>query len=257
MRPVVALLASCSLLVGCSGGARGPVCEGEHATLTVLAASSLTDAFTEIGKRFQREHCLVDVRFSFGPSDGLAAQIQAGAPADVFASASSTWMDAVAEDPGVSGRAEFARNRLTIVTPKDNPAGIASVGDLAKPDVRLVLAAEGVPAGDYGRQILDNAGISPQALGNVVSNAIDVKGVVQAVTSGEADAGIVYVTDVTSEVRGQVQVVDIPEDVNVVGTYPIAVVAGTGYGGPAADFVAYVVGPGQDALQATGFLPAA
>jgi molybdate transport system substrate-binding protein len=166
-------------------------------------------------------------------------------------------MDAVADDPGVSDRADFARNRLTIITPKDNPASIASVQDLGNDGVQLVLAAEGVPAGDYGRQVLDNAGISDKALANVVSNAVDVKGVVQAVTSGDADAGIVYVTDVTPDVASQVQVVAIPDDLNVIATYPIGVVDGASDASLAKQFVQYVEGPGQEVLMADGFLPAA
>jgi molybdate transport system substrate-binding protein len=257
VRRAPALLASLLVLVGCSARSPKPVGNVEPETLTVLAAASLTDAFTAVGRSFEARHeeANVRVRFSFGPSDGLAQQIQGGAPADVFASASTKWMDAVAQDPGVSHRGDFARNRLTIITPRDDPAGISSVADLAKSGVKLVLAAEGVPAGDYGRQVLENAGISDRALGNVVSNAVDVKGVVQSVTSGDADAGIVYVTDVTSDVAGRLHVVDIPADVNVIATYPIGVVAGSSHGALANEFVSFVEGPGQNALRSAGFLP--
>jgi molybdate transport system substrate-binding protein len=249
---------ACSLLLlaACSKGSSGSNSSAGPATLTVLGAASLTDAFTTIGKQFEGGHDGVTVRFSFGPSDGLAQQIQGGAPADVFASASPTWMDAVAKDPGVADRADFAKNRLTIITTKDNPAHITSVQDLGKPGVKLVLAAEGVPAGDYGRQVLDNAGISDQALKNVVSNAVDVKGVVQTVTSGDADAGIVYVTDVTPDVASQVKVVAIPDSVNVIATYPIGVVTGSSQSDLAKQFVRFVEGPGQSVLKADGFLPA-
>jgi molybdate transport system substrate-binding protein len=256
VKRVVAVLA-CSILVlvGCSksAGSSGPT---GSTTLTVLGAASLTDAFATIGKAFEAKHPGTKVRFSFGPSDGLAQQIQGGAPADVFASASTSWMDAVAKNPGVSDRADFAKNRLTIITPKDNPAGITSVQDLGKPGVKLVLAAEGVPAGDYARQILDNAGISKQALPNVVSNAVDVKGVVEAVASGDADAGIVYVTDVTPDIAGQVHEVAIPDSVNVIATYPIGVVDGSSNAGLSKQFIQYVLGPGQQVLRADGFMPA-
>jgi molybdate transport system substrate-binding protein len=253
MRRVLAVSA-CFLLVlaGCSKEDTPSVFA--KSTLTVLAASSLTEAFTGIGEKFEGREAGVTVRFSFGPSDGLAAQIQAGAPVDVFAPASAKWMDAIAQDPGVSDRADFARNRLAIITPTDDPAGIASIRDLGKPGVKLVLAAEGVPAGDYGRQVLANAGISADALRNVVSNAIDVKGVVQSVTSGDADAGIVYATDVTPAVAGQLHVVAIPDDLNVIATYPIGVVRGTTHAALARAFVSYVEGPGQRALHAAGFL---
>jgi molybdate transport system substrate-binding protein len=196
----------------------------------------------------------VEVRLSFGPSDGLATQIQEGAPVDVFASASPTWMDAVAEDPGVTDRVDFARNTLVVITPADDPAGIATVEDLADPGIKLVLAAEGVPAGDYAREMLANAGIAETALANVVSNEDDVKGVVQKVALGEADAGIVYRTDVTPTVADDLRTIEVPDDVNVVATYPIAVVEGTS--SEIADaFVDHVLGPGQDALDAAGFLP--
>ena len=168
--------------------------------ITVFAAASLTEAFTQIAAEYEDRHG-IEVRLSFGPSDGLATQIQEGAPADVFASASPKWMDTVADDPGVTDRADFARNVLVVITPADDPAGIDDVEDLSSPGIKLVLAAEGVPAGDYARELLANAGIADAALANVVSNEDDVKGVVQKVALGEADAGIVYRTDVTSADR--------------------------------------------------------
>jgi len=238
------------VLPACSGGV------GTNGTLTVLGAASLADAFQVIGKDFQQQHPGVSVRFSFGPSDGLAGQIQGGAPADVFASASERWMDAVAGTPGVSDRADFAKNRLVVVVPASDPAGITSVDDLGDSGVKLVLAAEGVPAGDYAREALDNAGISGRALANVVSNEIDVRGVLQKVASGDADAGIVYVTDVTPDVAAKVTAIPIPDDVNVIATYPIAVVDGAAAGDLATQFVRYVLGPGQLVLRWAGFLPA-
>ncbi len=244
------LVASMLVLPACSGGG------GTNGTLTVLGAASLADAFQVIGKDFQQQHPGVSVRFSFGPSDGLAGQIQGGAPADVFASASERWMDAVAGTPGVSDRADFAKNRLVVVVPASDPAGITSVDDLGDSGVKLVLAAEGVPAGDYAREALDNAGISGRALANVVSNEIDVRGVLQKVASGDADAGIVYVTDVTPDVAAKVTAIPIPDDVNVIATYPIAVVDGAAAGDLATQFVRYVLGPGQLVLRWAGFLPA-
>jgi molybdate transport system substrate-binding protein len=186
----------------------------------------------------------------------LAQQIQEGARADVFASASATWMDAVADKPGVSRRSDFARNRLTLVVPSSNPAGIAKLDDLTRPGVKLVLAAEGVPAGDYARQILANDRIAGDALANVVSNEIDVKGVLAKVASGDADAGMVYVTDLTPDVAGKVRSVAIPDAVNVIATYPIAVVDGGSDPTLARTFVRFVLGPGQQTLHRAGFLPA-
>jgi molybdate transport system substrate-binding protein len=243
------LVPACSSAIGSDAGPR------PRTTLTVLAAASLTEAFDRIGGEFERTHDDVSVRFSFGPSDGLAQQIQGTGGVDVFASASPTWMDAVQRDPGIEHRVDFARNRLVIVTPPDDPAGIRSIDDLADPGVKLVLAAEGVPAGDYARQILDNAGVAKAVLANVVSNEEDVKGVVQKVALGEADAGIVYVTDVTPGVRSRVREVEIPDDVNVIATYPIAVVATSAHPRVAAEFVSYVSGPGRSVLDSFGFLP--
>ncbi|MGZ4110454.1 MAG: molybdate ABC transporter substrate-binding protein [Actinomycetota bacterium] len=240
-------------LPACSGGSSG---SGSVTTLTVLAAASLTEAFGRIGAEFEHAHDGVTVRFSFGPSDGLAQQIEAGSPADVYASASPAWMDAVQKDPGVARRVDFARNRLVIVTPLDNPAHVRSVKDLARPGVKLVLAAEGVPAGDYARQIFENAGIGKAALANIVSNEEDVKGVLQKVLLGEADAGVVYVTDVTQNIHEQLTEITIPDDVNVIATYPIAVVSGSDHAALAAQFVRDVAGShGQRILASFGFLP--
>ena len=240
-----------------ASGSSGSSGSSRSAELTVSGASSLTEAFTEIGDAFERTHPGITVTFNFGPSDGLAAQIDEGAPVDVFASASPTWMDDVERNgPGVTGRTDFAKNRLAIIVPADNPADVQGLDDLTKPGVKLVLAAEGVPAGDYARQILDNAGIADEAMANVVSNEEDVKAVITKVLSGDADAGIGYVTDVTPDVADQVMLVEIPDDVNVIATYPIAVVKGSQEADLAQQFVDYVLGDGQQTLDEYGFLPA-
>jgi len=225
-----------------------------HRQITVFAAASLVNAFDTIGKEFERAHRGVTVRFSYGPSDGLAQQIEQGAPADVFASASETWMDAVANSPGVEARADFARNVLTLVVPASNPADIRSVADLAKPGVKLVLAAPGVPAGDYAREILAKTRVRHDALANLVSNEIDVRGVLQKVESGDADAGIAYVTDVKTAGSGAIRSIPIPRRLNVLATYAIGTVAGSGDPTDARAFVRYVLGPGQIALLADGFI---
>jgi molybdate transport system substrate-binding protein len=229
----------------------------EEVELTVSAASSLTAAFTDIGAAFEDANPGSTVTFNFGPSDGLAGQINEGAPVDVFASASPTWMDSVQDDgPGVTGRTDFARNKLAIIVPADNPAGIETLDDLTEDGVQLVIASEGVPAGDYARQIFDNAGISKAALANVVSNEEDVKAVITKVLSGDADAGIGYVTDVTPDLADQISLIAIPDDVNVIATYPIAVVTGSQEADLAQQFVDYVLGEGQQTLAGYGFLPA-
>ena len=255
----VLLLAACSDsndggTTGTTGAGGGS--GGAEAELTVSAASSLSEAFGEIGDAFEAANPGTTVAFNFGPSDGLAGQINEGAPVDVFASASPTWMDSVQDDgPGVTDRADFAQNRLAIIVPADNPARIENLDDLTEDGVQLVIAAEGVPAGDYAREIFQNAGISKAALANVVSNEEDVKAVITKVMSGEADAGIGYVTDVTSDVADQVTLIPIPDEVNVIATYPIAVVNGSQEADLAQGFVEYVLGDGQQTLAEYGFLP--
>ena len=205
-----------------------------------------------IGPAFEDANPGVTVSFNVGASDALAGQIQSEGTADVFASASGTWMDEVEKDPGVSDRTDFVMNRLVIITPPDNPADIQSIDDLANPGVQLVLAAEGVPVGDYAREALDNAGILDEALANVVSNEEDNASVVAKITTGggEADAAIVYTSDVSDAAGNDVNAVTIPKDVNVIATYPIAVVEGAPNADVAADFVAYVVGAeGQATLE--------
>jgi molybdate transport system substrate-binding protein len=253
---LVSLVATACPDDGPNAGSGDTASAREGADLTVSAASSLTDAFTEIGQAFEAANPGTTVTFNFGPSDGLAGQIDQGAPVDVFASASPTWMDSVQDDgPGVTDRADFARNRLAIIVPVDNPAGIENLDDLTEDHVQLVLAAEGVPAGDYAREIFQRAGISEAALANVVSNEEDVKAVITKVMSGEADAGIGYVTDVTPDVPDQVMLIPIPDEVNVIATYPIAVVNGTQEADLAQGFVDYVLGNGQQTLAEYGFLP--
>ena len=259
------LLATALVMAACSsddGGDSSSATEPAETTeLTVFAASSLTAVFQDaIGPAFEDANPGVTVSFNVGASDALAGQIQSEGTADVFASASGTWMDEVEKDPGVSDRTDFVMNRLVIITPPDNPADIQSMDDLATPGVQLVLAAEGVPVGDYAREALDNAGILDEALANVVSNEEDNASVVAKITTGggEADAAIVYTSDVSDAADNDVNAVTIPEDVNVIATYPIAVVEGAPNADVAVDFVAYVVGAeGQDTLQEYGFEPVA
>lgn len=238
-------------------------CGAYNGDLVVFAASSLKETFAKIGADFERKYPHSHVRFNFGPSDGLASAIAEGARVDVFASASEAAMDIVDNEPGVAASDVFARNTLVLITPKDSR--VSSLADLAKAGVKLVVGAPTVPAGQYARQILKKAGLQ-RAMKNIVSDEIDVKGVVQKVVLGEADAGIVYVTDVTAAVSRSVRTVPIPDQVNVTATYPIGLVtpshldSGTGAVNPHAKlaraFVLYVLGPGQAVLHAAGFLPA-
>ncbi len=252
---VVAVVATGA--TACGGPARPQGPAEQDAGITVAAAASLTDAFTDIGSRFEVLYPGASVTFAFGPSDGLALQIAEGAPVDVFASASARWMDTVERSSGVFARADFARNRLAVIAPVDARIPIESLEDLGGEGVQLVLAAEGVPAGDYARRILREAGIEQRALANLVSNEADAKDVVTKVLSGDADAGIVYETDVTPELAGRVRMVSIAADVNVLATYPIAAITGTKEAALAERFVDFVLGPGQRTLARYGFLPAA
>ena len=208
--------------------------------------------FHRIAAGFEKAHPGTAVRFTFSSSNGLATQIAEGAPVDVFASAAPKWLDAVAKDPGVIARATFARNRLIVIVPRDDRARVTRLADLARRGVRLVLAAPGVPAGDYARQALTKAGMRA-ALKNVVSNEQDVEGVVAKVTSGDADAGIVYATDLTTRVSSLVRAIEIPSAANVVAVYQIGIVRGTTAEATAHAFFDYVLGPGQAALRAAGF----
>ncbi|HJT37519.1 MAG TPA: molybdate ABC transporter substrate-binding protein [Actinomycetota bacterium] len=246
-RTVAAILAS-SLLAApaCSSAAAGT------RQITVGAAASLTNVFQEIGAAFERAHPGDRLRFTFSSSDGLATQIQEGAPIDVFASAAPKWLDAVSKEPGVLARATFARNGLILIAPRANPARIVRFADLARAGVRLVLAAPGVPAGDYARQALAKSGLDA-ALKNVVSDEQDVEGVVGKVMSGDADAGIVYATDVTPAVSRSVLTFDLPANDNVVAEYQIGVVSGTSSPALARAFMAYVLGPGEQLLERAGF----
>ena len=253
-RPMVIAACLTLLLTACSKGAGS---DAPQTQLTVFAASSLTAAFTQIGSDFEAANPGTTVTFNFGSSGDLASTIESEGTADVFAAASGTYMDGVSDNVGVSGRADFAQNGLVVITPTDNPAGISSLQDLAKPNVQVVLAAEGVPVGDYARQALQAAGIEKAVLANVVSNEDDDASVVAKITSGEADAAIVYVSDVTSVVGPQVNAMEIPDASNVIATYPIAVVTGTTHADVATAFVHYVTGPqGQATLRGFNFLPA-
>jgi molybdate transport system substrate-binding protein len=250
--PVLVVLAL--VATGCIGAHSAG--RAASSTLTVFAASSLTAAFERIGSEFTASDPGITVGFNFGSSTDLASQIQSEGTADVFASAGGTAMDGLQSDPGVTDRTDFATNRLVIITPPDDPAGITSIRDLAKTGAQLVLAAEGVPVGDYARQALTSAGILHETMQNVVSNEDDDASVVAKVTSGEADAGIVYTSDVVAA-GNAVRSVAIPPAVNVVVSYPIAVVTGSTQTDAATSFLDEVLGPtGQATLKDFGFGPA-
>lgn len=243
MRMVLLALAAFLLGGGCGGGATGGGSTNDHPT--IFAAASLTDVFPKIDP---------EATYNFAGSDDLARQITEGAPADVFAAASVRYPDQLYEDGLVDEPEVFATNRLVLIVPKDNPAGIQSVDDLRDPDVKLVIGAEGVPIGDYTRTVLENMGAS-DVLGQVVSEEDDVKGVVGKVSLGEADAGFVYVTDVRP-VEDKVTAIELPDEAQAEIEYELAVVEVAPHHEAAHAFVEQVLSDeGQAKLQAAGFGP--
>ena len=249
---LAAVLAMAALLLAACGGDDNTSSGGSSGSpneIRVFAAASLTAAFTKIGQDFTVANGGTKVTFNFAGSQALATQIQQAAPADVFASADITNMDKVKDL--VNTPQNFASNLLAIVVEKGNPKDVKGLEDLAKPDLKVVLAAEEVPAGKYAKRVLNEAGVSVTP----VSQEDNVKAVVTKVSLGEADAGIVYVTDVTAG-GGKVEGVDIPEDQNVTATYPIATVKASKAQDKAQAFMDMVLSPeGQQVLKEFGFLP--
>jgi molybdate transport system substrate-binding protein len=235
--------AAIALAIGACGGDDG-------AQLTVLAAASLTDVFADLEARYEAVHPGVDVVVSYGGSSGLASQIEQGAPADVFASADAANMERVvgidpAVDDGFAEPVVFATNELVIAVAVGNPAGVAELDDLARPELVVVLADEDVPAGRYAAAVLDAAGVAlaPDSLEQ------NVRAAAAKVALGEADAAIVYRTDVGG--NDALEAVAIPRDLNVIAEYPIAARADDP---EAARFVELVAGPdGRAILAEAGF----
>jgi molybdate transport system substrate-binding protein len=235
-------------------------------TLTVFAAASLTEVFTDIGRVFEQGHPDVTVRLNFAGSQALATQLEQGARADVLATADQRWMQFAREQGLLAAEATtFARNRLVVVIPRANPGYVERLQDLARPGLKLVLAGAQVPVGAYSREALRRLNGAPgftasfdrQVLDNLVSEEEDVRAVVAKVQLREADAGLAYATDVGGRSRESLTVLDIPDPFNPIAEYPIAVVAG-GRRPLAAAFVALVLSPeGQRLLVARGFLPPA
>jgi molybdate transport system substrate-binding protein len=229
-----------------SGGGSGAASPAE---IKVFAAASLTAAFNELGQQYTAANGGTKVTFNFAGSQALATQIQQGAPADVFASADTTNMDKVKDLVGTPQN--FASNLLAIVVEKGNPKNVKTLDDLASPDLKVVLAAPDVPAGKYDQQVLGKAGVTIKP----VSQEDNVKAVVTKVSLGEADAGIVYVTDVAAG-GGKVEGVDIPKEQNVTATYPIATVKASKSQDKAQAFMDLVrSAEGQQVLNKYGFLP--
>ncbi len=253
--PALAALAVALLAAGCGSSGGSPSSAPGHPAgsptgrLTVFAAASLQEAFTTLGHSFEAAHSGVRVRFSFGPSSGLAEQITQGAPADVFASASPTNMTQVVSAGDAAKPTDFARNVMEIAVPPKNPAGIRTVADLAPKSVQVALCQPQVPCGAVARAVLTNAGVTVTP----VTLETDVKATLTKVELGEVDAGMVYVTDVRAA-GAKVTGVPIPAKINASTDYPIAGLKKSSNAATAAAFVKYVLSPaGARVLTADGF----
>jgi molybdate transport system substrate-binding protein len=236
---------------GSAGGSAGGSAAAVQVTgdLTVLAAASLTQSFTTIGRQFEAANPGVEVTFGFAGSSALAGQITAGAPADVFASASTTTMDAVVAAGAAADPRVFATNAMQIAVPPSNPGKVTGLESLAGQDVTTALCQAQVPCGSTAEKVFANAGVTVQP----VTLEPDVKAVLSKVQLGEVDAGLVYVTDVLAA-GDKVEGVEIPADVNASTDYPIATLTGSANAAAAAAFVDYVLSPeGAAVLTAAGF----
>jgi molybdate transport system substrate-binding protein len=250
MLALLALVSLAGALSACAGNG------GDHdtRTITVAAATSLTGAFTEIGDGFAADHPDVDVTFTFDSSSALGTQIIEGAPADVYASADDVTMARLSDEDLVAGTPEiFARNELVIVTAPGNPDGVETLADLAGAGV-ISLCGEDVPCGTYAAEALDRAGVTIDE--SSITRGQNATATLTAVSEGDADAGIVYATD-AGAAGDAVEAVAIPEDLNPIATYPIAVLEASDRTDAAETFVAYVLSDeGQAVLAEHGFLPA-
>lgn len=263
--PATLTLGLLPLLVGIFAGCGGGAGTQPQVGITVFAAASLTDAFKEAQTKFQAAHPNVTITYNFAGSDTLATQINQGAPADVFASANTAQMNGVVKGGLIDAASvrTFAHNRLVVIYPKVNPANIQTLQDLARPHLKLDLAAKTVPAGQYALDFLTRASADPafgadykdKVLKNVVSYETDVRSVLTKVSLGEADAGIVYTTDAATKAEN-VKAIAIPDGLNTIAVYPIAPVKSSRHAPVAQQFVDYVLSPdGQAILARYGFLP--
>lgn len=267
-RAGAALLAAALAIAVAAPSQAAPTAQGSSpltGNITVFAAASLRDAFNEIGKNFEAANPGAKVTFQYAGSQQLAEQIGFGAPADVFASANTRLMDAVVKTARVNTNdpRTFVRNRLVVVYPKANPARLRTLRDLAKPGLKLVLANRTVPVGSYSLDFLAKASARPEfgatfsqtVLANVVSYEEDVRAVFNKVQLGEADAGIVYRSDVVADKAKDVGTIDIPSDLNTIATYPIAALKDSPNLPLAQAFTQYVLSPaGQTVLVKYGFV---
>lgn len=255
-RPLIGL-AMLALTSACAGGGSTPSssaasqADAPSGELLVFAAASLTDALGDVVAAFADAHPDVDVTLNLAGSSALREQILEGAPADVFMSANTSNMSQVVDAGEAADPRIFVTNLLQIAVEAGNPAGITGLADFARDELLIGLCAEEVPCGDFGRQALDNAGVTPA----IDTNEPDVRALLTKVAEGELDAGIVYVTDVRApDFADDVEGIDIPADVNVVAEYPIAALANAPNPDAAAAWVGFVLSEaGQDILATYGF----
>jgi molybdate transport system substrate-binding protein len=259
----IAMVIGLALPAAACGDSSEPSSEpsAKAAELTVLGAASLTDVFPEIGEQFTKDNPDVTFAFSFAGTDQLTAQIEQGAPADVFAGASTKYGDQLSGEDLIDVPKIFCTNQLVVITPAANPGDVGRLEDLATKPVKLVIGAETVPVGSYSRTVLSNLdavygdGYSDEVLANVVSNEDSVTSIVTKVQSGEADAGFVYITDALAA-GSDVNTITLPDEAQAVAQYPIAVVSASEHADQAQAFVDYVLSaPAQDLLQEAGFGP--
>jgi molybdate transport system substrate-binding protein len=218
-------------------------------TVNVFAAASLKEAFTKLGKQFEAAQPGTKVVFNFGPSSGLATQITSGAPADVFASASTKNMDQVVKAGEAASPTDFASNVMQIAVPPKNPANITQLADLAKPDVKVAVCQKTVPCGVTAVMVFTNAKLTVTP----VTEEVDVKAVLSKVTLGEVDAGVVYLTDVRAA-GAKVKGIAIPDSVNASTKYPIATLTKAPNKATAQAFTDYVLSTdGAGVLTSDGF----
>lgn len=235
----------------------------EPEELTVFTAASLTGAFSEIGPLYE-EMANTDVAFNFDGSQNLRTQIENGAYADVFASANTKQMNALKWDQLMNNSSIiiFTKNKLSLIVPKDNPARISSLTDLAKPGLKIIMGTKDVPVGDYALQIINRLGndsaygpdYKARVMANIISQETTVNYVVTKVALGEADVGFAYVSDVTKDLASRVDKIDIPDEYNVIGEYPIGVLKDSKYPAKSQEFINLVTSEqGKAILEKYGF----
>ncbi len=259
-------LALALTLSACSVPAAANSKTPSQVTLRVFAAASLTESFQALGQAFSERNPGISVTYNFAGSQQLANQINQGAPADVFASANQQQMETAFQSGRIAAGdvKEFTSNQLVVVLPKENPGKVNRLQDLANPGLRLILAAKEVPVGQYSLTFLDKASQDPafsaeykqRVLKNVVSYEENVKAVLNKVLLGEADAGIVYSSDLSGAARSKARLIDIPAKLNVVAVYPIGVLQDSPHLSAARAFVDFVLSKeGQALLARYGFNP--